>query len=36
MVLDKALRSLFFNNLEEIGGAYEIKDFKRTVKIKRP
>ena len=36
MVVDKALRSLFFNNLEEIGGAYEIKDFKRTVTIKRP
>ena len=27
-VVDKALRSLFFDNLEEIGGAYEIKEFK--------
>ena len=27
MVVDKALRSPFFNNLEEIGGAYEIKEF---------
>ena len=27
-VLDKALRSLFFGNLEEIGMAYEIKEFK--------
>ena len=25
--VDKALRSPFFNNLEEIGGAYEIKEF---------
>ena len=24
-VVDKALRSPFFDNLEEIGGAYEIK-----------
>ena len=32
---DKALRSLFFDNLEEIGGAYEIKEFKRSVMIKR-
>ena len=36
MVVDKALRSPFFDNLEEIGGAYEIKEFKRTVMIKRP
>ena len=36
MVVDKALRSPFFDNLEEIGGAYEIKEFKRTVLIKRP
>ena len=36
MVVDMALRSPFFNNLEEIGGAYEIKEFKRTVMIKRP
>ena len=28
MVVDKALRSPFFYNLEEIGGAYEIKHFK--------
>ena len=34
--VDKALRSPFFNNLEEIGGDYEIKEFKRTVMIKRP
>ena len=36
MVVDKALRSPFFDNLEEISGAYEIKEFKRTVVIKRP
>ena len=36
MVVDEALRSPFFNNLEEIGGAYEIKKFKRTVMIDRP
>ena len=36
MVVDKALRSPFFDNLEEIGGAYEIKELKRTVMIKRP
>ena len=35
MVADKALRSSFFNSLEDIGGAYEIKEFKRTVTIKR-
>ena len=35
-VVDKPLRSPFFDNLEEIGGAYEIKEFKRTVMIKRP
>ena len=28
MVVDKALRCLFFDNLEEIGGAYEIKELK--------
>ena len=33
--VDKALRYAFFGNLEEIGGAYEIKEFKRTVIIKR-
>ena len=27
-VVDKALRSPFFDNLEEIGGAYEIKERK--------
>ena len=32
----KVLRSPFFDNLGEIGGAYEIKEFKRTVMIKRP
>ena len=35
-VVVKALRSPFFDNLEEIGGAYEILEFKRTVIIKRP
>ena len=35
-VVDKALRSPFFNNLEETGGAYEIKEFERTVIMKRP
>ena len=34
--VDKALRSPFFDNLEEIGGVYEIKEFKRSVMIKRP
>ena len=34
--VDQALRSPFFNNLEEAGGAYEIKEFKQTVMIKRP
>ena len=33
--VDKALRSPFFDSLEEIRGAYEIKEFKRTVMIKR-
>ena len=27
-VVDKVLRSPFFDNLEEIGGAYEIKESK--------
>ena len=31
MVVDKALRSPLFDNSEEIGGAYDIKEFKRTV-----
>ena len=35
-VVDKALRSPFSDNLEEIGGAYEIKEFKRADLIKRP
>ena len=35
-VLDIALRSPIFDNLEEIGGAYKIKEFKRTIIIKRP
>ena len=35
-VVDRALRSPLFDDLEEIGGAYEIKEFKRTVMIKRP
>ena len=36
MVVDKALRCPFFDNLEEIGEAYEIKEFKQTIMIKRP
>ena len=36
MVVDKALTFPFFDNLEDIGGAYEIKEFKRTVMVKRP
>ena len=32
--IDEALRSPFFNNLEEIGGAYETKKSKQTVMIK--
>ena len=35
-VVDKALRSPFFDNLEEAGGTYEIKERKQTVMIKRP
>ena len=34
--VDKALRSPFFDNIEEIGGAYEIKERKRGVTVKRP
>ena len=34
-VVDKSLRSPLFHNLEEIDGAYEIKEFKRTVMTKR-
>ena len=33
---DEALRSPFFDNPEETGGAYEIKKSKRTVMINRP
>ena len=36
MVVDKVLRSPLFDNLEEISGAYEIKELQRTVTIKRP
>ena len=35
-VVEKALRSPFLDKLEEIGGAYEIKEFKQTVVIKKP
>ena len=35
-MLTRPLGLCFFNNLEEIGGAYEIKEFKQTVMIKRP
>lgn len=35
-VVDKALRSPVFDNLEEIDGTFEIKEFKPTVTIKRP
>ena len=35
-VVEKALRSPFLDKLEEIGGAYEIKEFKQTVMIKKP
>ena len=34
--VDKALRSPFFDNLEEIAGAYKITELKRSVMIKRP
>ena len=33
--VDKALRSPFFGSLEEISGAYEIRELKRTVMLKR-
>ena len=33
--VDKALRSPFFDSLEEISGAYEIRELKRTVMLKR-
>ena len=35
-VVDKAFRSPFFDNLEEVGAAYEIKERKQTIMIKRP
>ena len=35
-LVNKALRSTFFGDLEEVGGASEIKESKRTVMIKRP
>ena len=34
-LLTRSLRFSFFVNLEEIGGAYEIKESKRAVMIKR-
>ena len=34
--VDKALRSPFFDDLDEINGAFEIKEKKRSVNIKRP
>ena len=34
-LLTRSLRFPFFDNLEEIGGAYEIKESKRTVMINR-
>ena len=33
--VSKALRSPFFDNFKEIGGAYEIKNSNRTVMINR-
>ena len=35
-LLTRHLGLLFFDSLEETGWAYEIKEFKRTVLIKRP
>ena len=35
-VFDKTFRSPFFENLEEIDGACEIKELKRTVMTERP
>ena len=34
--VDKALRSPFFDDLDEINGAFEIKEKKRSVNIRRP
>ena len=36
IVLTRPLGHRFFDNLEEIGGAYEIREFKRNIRIKRP
>ena len=35
-VIDKALRFVVFDDLEEISWVYKMKEFKLTVKIKRP
>ena len=35
LIVDKALRSPFFDHLEESGRTYEIKEYKLTVMIKR-
>ena len=35
-IVDKALSSPFFDNLEEIGGTCEIRERKRTAMTKRP
>jgi len=34
--VEKALRSVYFADLDEISGGYEIEEYKRTVKIDRP
>ena len=34
--VEKALRSAYFADLDEISGGYEVKEYKRTVKIDRP
>ena len=34
--VEKALRSAYFADLDEISGGYEVKEFKRTVHIDRP
>ena len=34
--VDKALRSPFFDDLDEVNGAYEIKEKKRNVNVTRP
>ena len=35
-LLRRLLGRCFFDDLEDIGGVYEIKEFTRTVMIKRP